>query len=267
MPHPIERLRWIARADGAGATAMARETASVLASLGDDLPALVTGARRILERHPALGPLWWLCARVLAAGDPSPEAWAAASELESDTTAGVLAADLPEDATVVVLGWPEIAAGALRRRGDLEVLVVDSGHEGHQLVRRLDAAGNDAYHVPTAGLGSAVREASLVLLEAEAAGPDGFLAAPGSLAAAATARQLGHTVWLVAGVGRVLPGRLWDALVERVEREADPWDADFETVPLEWVDAVAGPNGLQAPGDTARRADCPIVPELLRWEL
>jgi hypothetical protein len=30
------------------------------------------------------------------------------------------------------------------------------------------------------------------------------------------------------------------------------------------VDTVVGPSGLEAPGVAARRADCPIAPELLR---
>lgn len=267
MPHPIERLRWVARAEGAGATVLARETAAALASLAGDLPALVTGCRRVIERHPALGPLWWLCARMLAAEDPSREGWAAASELESDPTAAVLAAHLPDDATAAVLGWPELGAAALRKRGDIEVLVVESQNEGHHLVRRLEASGVDAYAIPESGLGAAVREASVVILEAEAVGPDGFVATVGSLAAAATAAQLGRELWLVAGVGRVLPGRLWDALVRRLEQDGDPWDLDWEIVPLDWASSVVGPDGPWPPADAVKRADCPIAAELLRWEI
>ncbi|HVM09684.1 MAG TPA: hypothetical protein VM345_14545 [Acidimicrobiales bacterium] len=266
MAHPIERLRWVARADGAGASVLARDTAAALASVGDDLPALVTGCRRIIERHPAFGPLWWVAARMLAAENPAQEAWVAAAELETDDTASILAAHLPDEATAVVLGWPEIGATALRKRGDVEVFVVDSNNEGPMLVRRLESAGVDAYDVHESGLGTAIREASMVILEAEAVGPDGFVATKGSLAAAATARQLEREVWVVAGVGRVLPGRLWEALVERMERDADPWDVDQEIVPLDWATTVVGPTGPLAPGDAAKRADCAIAPELLRWE-
>ena len=266
MAHPIERLRWVARADGAGATVLAQETAAALASLGDDLPGLVTGCRRIIERHPAFGPLGWAASRILAAENPTREAWAAAAELEADDTAGILAAHLPDEVTLVAMGWPEIGAAALRKRGDVEVLVVESRGEGHQLVRHLDACGTTAFEVPESGVGSAVREAAVVLLEAEALGPDGFVATTGSLAAAATARQLERELWVVAGVGRVLPGRLWEALVDRVERESDPWDLDYEVVPLEWATSVVGPLGPQDTADAVKRADCPIPPELLRWE-
>ena len=266
MPHPIERLRWVARAEGAGATLLAREAAGALASVGDDLPALVTGCRRVIERHPPIGPLWWLAARMLAAEDPVKEAWAAAAELDADPTAGVLAAHLPDDVTITVVGWPELAAEALRKRGDLEVLVVDARHEGPHLVRRLESAGVSAYDVPESGLGSAVRESAIVLLEADALGPDGFIAACGSLAAAAVGAAFDREVWVVAGAGRVLPGGLWDALVKRFDSGGDPWDADAEVVPLELVTTVAGPKGPQAPEDALARADAPVVPELLRWD-
>ena len=51
-----------------------RETAGALSSLGFDPAGLVTACRRIVDRHVTSGPLWWLCARVLTAGDPLAEA-------------------------------------------------------------------------------------------------------------------------------------------------------------------------------------------------
>ena len=97
--HPIERLRYVARSTGAPQEVLVRETAGALASLGFDPPGLVTACRRILDRHPLSGPLWWLSARVLTAHDPMDEAWRAADEIGADDTAGVLAYDLPDDAT------------------------------------------------------------------------------------------------------------------------------------------------------------------------
>jgi hypothetical protein len=265
MPHPIERLRWVARAEGAGATLLAREAAGALASVGDDLPGLLTGCRRLLDRHPAVGPLWWLAARSLAAEDPARELYVAMSDLDADPTTGVLAANLPDDVTVTVLGWPEQAGDALRRRGDLEVLVVDSKGEGGSFARRLSADGVEAFEVAEQGLGTAVRESGLVLLEASALGPTGAVCSAGSLAAAAVGRALGIDVWVVAGAGRVLPGRLWDALLARLDAADDPWALEDEVVPLEWCTGVAGPKGVDVPADAIKRADCPVVPELLGW--
>lgn len=266
MPHPIERLRWVARAEGAGPSLLVREAAEALALVGDDLAGMVTACRRLIDRHPEVGPMWWLGARVLAAQDPPAEAYAAADALDADPTARVVAAHLPDDATVTVLGWPEQAGAALRRRGDLEVLVVDSQGEGSGLVRRLRGSGADAVTVAEGALGGAVRESALVLLEATALGPDGFVATAGSLAAAALGAGLGLEVWVVAGAGRVLPGRLWEALVTRITDAGEPWELQHEVVPLDWVTAVVGPTGPHVPAEAVQRADCPIVPELLRWD-
>jgi hypothetical protein len=265
MPHPIERLRWVARAEGAGASLLTREAAGALASIGDDLAGLVTGCRRLIDRHPAIGPLWWLSARALAAEEPERECYIAASDLDADPTSQVLGANLPDDVTVTVLGWPEQIGEALRRRGDLEVLVVDSRGEGPSFTRRLAANGLEAFDVEEAGLGGAVRESGLVLLEASALGPTGFVAASGSLAAAALGKGLGVDVWVVAGTGRVLPGRLWEALLARLDGADDPWALEDEVVPLDWATAVVGPAGVQTCEEAVRRADCPVVPELLGW--
>jgi hypothetical protein len=72
-------------------------------------------------------------------------------------------------------------------------------------------------------------------------------------------------VWVVAGAGRVLPGRLWEALLARLDAEDDPWALEDELVPLDWLTAVCGPAGVASPEDAVKRADCPVVPELLGW--
>src|SRR5215212_5910505 len=67
--HPIERLRYVARASGVDQALLVRETASALGAFGSDPAGLVTACRRIVSRHPTAGALWWLCGRVLTAGD------------------------------------------------------------------------------------------------------------------------------------------------------------------------------------------------------
>ena len=103
-----------------------------------------------------------------------------------------------------------------------------------------------------------------VLVEASALGPDGFVAPAGSRAAAAVARHSGKDVWVVAGAGRVLPSRLWDALSARVEAMGEPWELEEEIVPLDLATHVAGPAGVGPAAEAPKRADCPIAPELLR---
>ena len=261
--HPIERLRYVARASGADQTLLVRETAQALSAFRGDSSGLVAACRRIVDRHPTSAPLWWLCARILTSPDGQREAWDAVDEIEEDGTAAELAFALPEDSTVCVIGWPELVGDALPPRGDVEVLAVDSLGEGSGLVRRLVQAGIDAVDVPTSGLGAAVCSSDVLLLEAVAVGPTGFVGVSGSLAAATVARHAEVPVWLAAGVGRLLPARMWDALADRrATRAADPWDLDEEIVPLSLVDQVCGPAGLSGVEDALRRTDCPVAPEL-----
>lgn len=256
----------MARASGAPQDLIVGETARALGAFARDPQGLVTACRRMVSRQPRSGAMVWLCARVLAAGDPGAEIYAALDEIEADRTAVELAHALPDDASVVVLGWPEIVGAALSRRGDVEALVVDVLSEGSGLVRRLAHAEVDVVDVPVAGLGAAVAEADLVVLEAAAVSPREFLAVSGSRAAAAVASSVGVPVWLVAGVGRLLPERMWEPLRARIVG-AEPWDDDDEVVPLDLVDLVVGPTGPLEVADALRRTDCPVTPELFKGDV
>lgn len=262
--HPIERLRYVARSSGAAQDVLVRETAGALAALGFDPPGLVTACRRILDRHPVSAPLWWLAARVLTSNDPMGEAWLAADEMTADRTGENLAWALPDDATVTVLGWPDVTAEALVRRGDLQVLVVDALGEGSGLVRRLLQSDLDVADVPASGLGAAVAGSDVVLLEASAIGPQRFIGVAGSRAAAAVGRSAGTAVWVVGGVGRMLPARMWGALENRLDLLGEPWELEDEAVPLDGVERIAGPPGVLAVSEALRCIDCPIAPELFR---
>ena len=264
--HPVERLRYVARATGYPQSVIVSETARALASYASDPQGLVTACRRLVQRQPGSAPLVWLCARVLCAGDPYAEIRAALEELEGDRTALELAHSLPEEATVVVLGWPELIGVALPRRGDLEVLVVDVHQEGGGLVMQLVDADVNALDVPLAGLGAAVADADLVLLEASAVAPTECLAVSGSLAAAAVARHREVPVWAVAGVGRFLPQRMWEPVRERIIPD-ESWDADDEVVPLSLIDRIVGPTGPLAVTDALRRTDCPVATELFKGDV
>jgi hypothetical protein len=206
-----------------------------------------------------------MSARVLSGADPSEAAMTAALELEDDRTDRLLAAALPDSLTVAIVGWPEATAAALRRRGDLEVLVIDSTGEGSGLARRLSNAGSECEVIPNTGVGPAAAVADLVIVEAFAAGPAGVLAAPGSLPAAAVATHSGRPVWLVAPTGRVLPGGLWDALLSRFDGTAgEPWERSAELVPASLISEMIGPEGQTPVVDGLANATCPASPELLR---
>lgn len=261
----MERLRSVARADDVGPGLLAREAAGALAGLGSDTMSLVTACRRLIGRHPAAGPVWWVASRVLCSADPVEEAWRAAGELEGDSTAAALAAALDEDATVVLVGWPEQAVEAVGRRGDIRVLLVSSAGESSGLSRRLGAAGTEVHDVSDAGLAGAVAAAEVVVLEATAVGGGRFVASPGTHAAAAVARASGTPVWLVAGAGRRLPDPLWASLAARLESSSAPaWDRVHELVPVTLCDLMVGCEGPGPVREGPEPARCPVAPELLR---
>jgi hypothetical protein len=204
-----------------------------------------------------------LCSRALTAADPFDEVGRAADESEGDPTADVLIESLPEDATVCVVGWPDLVAEAVVRRGDVCVLAVDCG-DGAGFARRLHRSDVEAEVVSAAGVAAAAAAADVVLVESVAAGPDGMLATLGARAAAATAYCAEVPVWFVAGVGQRLPGPTWQGMLERLGEQAEPWDLDHEYVPLGLASHVVGPGGLEAsPGDLGI-AECAVAFELLR---
>ena len=226
--HPIERLRAVARARDLEQTLLASEAASVLGSLAFDPMSLLTSCRRLIDRHPAAGALWWACARLLAADDARAEARRIALDLDDDPARIDLSLELPDGAVVAVVpdaaGGSDLAGDLAGMRDDLEVVEAD------------DAA-------PAGGT-----TAGILLVETGAAGPDRFLGAAGTAEAMAEAREAGAAVWLLVAVGRRLPGPLFDALATRAGTAAG------EVLPMDGIDRIIEP----------RQVPCPCPPELLR---
>jgi hypothetical protein len=229
--HPIERLRAVARARDVEQTLLATEAASVLGSLAFEPMSLLTSCRRLIDRHPAAGALWWTCARMLAADDARTEARTIALELDDDPVRIDLSLELPEGAVVAVIpdaaGGSDLAYDLAGMRDDLEVIEAVGAED-------VDAWGERALQ-------------RVLLVETGAAGPERFLGASGTRQAMADARRTGAAVWLVAAVGRRLPGPLFDAVVTR------GGGAVGEVVPIQGVDRVIEP----------RQVPCPCPPELL----
>lgn len=262
--HPIEHLRFIARSSGADQRVLVHETASALRALGDDPAGLLVSCRRIIERHPTSGAMWWFAANVLASPEPRAACRDAAAVVTDDITPLVLADALPEGARVCVIGWPDLVGEALLGRGDVEVLAVDSLDQGSAFVRRLERSEVTAEVVEPAGVAAAVLAADVVLVEALAASPDDLLASPGSRAAASVAYCAEVPVWAVVGCGRVLPPAAFRSMVERVLDVRSPWLAEAEVVPLALAAEVVRHDGRRPAGEGPLVAECAAVPELLR---
>lgn len=243
---------------------LVRETATAIAGLDLDPAGLVVACRRIVERHPTSGALWWLCASLVTSTEPFREAWSLSDHIEEDPTANQLVDLLPEGVTVTVVGWPDHAGEALIRRGDITALVIDSNDAGNSLVRRLQRVDVDAEEIPATGTAAAVAASDLVIVEAVAAGPDGMLCSIGSHAAAAVAYCSEIPVWFVAPRGRRLPEPMWQAMLQRLDDADDGWNLEFERVPLAMATAIVSADGLVDPDPAALAAECPMAHELLR---
>ena len=249
---PFERLRYIARHDGDDRT-MVAEAADCLAAFDDDLAGLVVACRRLIDHHTDSPLLWWLCARVLAAPDPADAAWEAEGLVRDDHTPGRLAGLLPfpHDDPIAVLGWPELAGEAFESRPDLDVLAVRGvGNDGW--ARRLahsDAIGASG----RPGRGHGVRTVARAgrgdrrVARRRRSVPHGTGALLDELTKPTT------IVWLVAGVGRVLPGSALRRDARRASSRSRITGSSCST--SRSPTASPGPTGLVRPDqlDAARR--------------
>lgn len=249
----------MARATGAPADEVLRAAAASLAGFSSDQVALVTACRRLIDRHPELAPVWWLCSRVLTAADPADEAWRCLDDWVSDRTTVELGHAIPEGATVAVVGSADRLLPSFAARGDTSVVVIDVEGDGYGFVRRLEEVDVSADSVDVARLGAAVAAADLVILDLMAAGPDLAVAPPGSWPVAAVARTSGVPTWSVAGVGRVVAPATWPAFHDRVKGSRT-----VDLVPADIVGSAVGPSGPEPWLDAVRRGDMPDAPELRR---
>ena len=264
MVHPAERLRAVVRSSGDD-VALAVEAAAALAAFAEyeGSAGLLVACRRILSHHPTCGPLWWTCARALAAPDPAAAAREAAALLDADRTAERLAASLPlvdPDRVVAVVGWPDALDKALAARGDIAVVAVSvAGEDPVPSLRRRRVERNIRV-VVAADL--ALLDVERVLVGAGALGGGRALVPRGS---GEVVRAVGNRpeAWLIGGVGRVLPARLFDAMSAAIESGTDG-GAPVEALSLDVFDRVVGHKGRAPPPVAAARAACPAPAALLR---
>lgn len=240
--HPIERIRWLARASHLDPQTIAVESADALADacawLGE--AAAVSVARRLLAWRPFCGPLWYAVNRTLGAVDPKAEAAAVATDLRDDPTSVMLSAALPQDAQPFFVG-PDPDMHAIRDTARLETLT----------------------------------QADIVLVNASALGPGGAIAAHPACEDVRAAYATDVPVWCVAGRGTVVAGVLWEkmtSLIESGRSRPDThaisrawWDLeelaeqpDPDVVPLDTFTFVCGPDGLLAPAEAI--ASSPPLP-------
>lgn len=261
---PFERLRWVARGASSGSADVAVDAAPAFSALAGEPGALLTAARRLLDFHPACGPLWWLSAQVLAADDADLAVAFATAELEEDPTARhaerAIASRAP--AVVAAVAAPgEHVVPALAGSPPPSIRVVGERWATRRVIAALaeDAEGvREVTGWSELEVDEALERAELVLVDVLAAGPAGVVTPPGGAALTRAAAHHGVPVWAVGGAGRVLPAALYELLVSRVGEElADVVGADR-------LGAYVGPHGTQDAAAALAASDCPVPVELLR---
>ncbi len=256
----------MARAGAVPVVPLVRESAAALATMADDPMGLLTSCRRLLDRRPGCAPLVWLAARMLTGPDPRSEAAAAVAEIEADPTGHELDHGLGHGLTVAALGDSDIAGPVLQSRPDLRIVPLDGAPDWCGP----DAAAGDLDGLaPVAAAvddpdGPANAAADVLVLESDCVGPSAALVGPGAVEAADRARASATPVWLVAGVGRVLPAAMWSLATARLDRSRQP-NGGYEVLDLDrLVTQVVTPVGLRTPDRIRGRSDCPSAPELFR---
>jgi hypothetical protein len=259
--HPIERLRWIARAEDEPAATLASEAAWTLGELAEDEPtALLTACRRLLDRHPACGPLWWVSATLTTADDPVAAARRAAAELCSDPTPDRLAKALRASFTaddVVALTVPvELSLACLAASKPHPIRVLGTPWSLRRAMRALSEVASEVTGWSSGEEREALAGAAVLIVEALAAGPRAVLVDPGVAAVIRASLDGSVPTWIAIGAGRALPSRLFDAASERAGDAVD--EVALDSFALAIAADVTGD-----PAAVAAQVSCPAGPELL----
>jgi len=256
---PAERLRSVTRRN-VDDDHLAAAAADALAGFADEPASLVVACRRVLAHHRAHGALWWVCSRILAAADAAAAAHAAVRELEADRTGDRLGATLPlldEGEVVAVIGYTSTIDDALLERFDIDAVAIRV--DGDNPVAALRRRRSDHAVRVVDEWDPVLERTARLLVSAVAIGPERALVPAGTADVFEAIGTGAREAWLVGGVGRVLPARVYEMIVSSL-----PAESSYEEVSLQRFDRIAGPRGIERPSDAVGRIDCPVVPELLR---
>jgi hypothetical protein len=194
--HPLEQLRYLSWASGPEEALPVQEVAAALADLAAVSPgSLLQACRRLVERFPAQGVAWWLCARALSAPDAVEGIWGAAEELAEDPTPLRLAEAIAAEGSLC----RRPVALAVVAAGPAEVLL---GPEAAQQVASAQVTERQLWAVVPRGrlLPEGLWEALVAR-----AGPS-VPSSPGSLGAFRGTGRTGGKIWEIWSAGAFSKG-------------------------------------------------------------
>lgn len=267
--HPIERLRWIARAQGESASTIASEAAWTLGELGMTEPAAVlTASRRLVERHPECGPLWWACAQLIAAEDPYEAAGKVSQALVGDAAAVSLARALRREVAssdVVVACVPsDLLRSACNQRRLGGIRLVASYGELRSEIRSFTQGADDVTGYEIEDGEEAFGGASVLCVEPLLASSRGLVVQTGVADVIRMAIDQKVPVWALLAAGRVLPPSIARAAVDLAEAAPPSYGLDLEVVePAAFAVAVDEEGDSPEVDGALGRVTCPTTPELV----
>ncbi|HEX9978728.1 MAG: hypothetical protein V1757_11390 [Actinomycetota bacterium] len=273
------RLMALLRSPDGGAAEVGSVAASSLAEFVDHLirydadaypEAVAAVAVRIARSQPALAPLVLLANTVLLTLDRGPdivvaEARAFEKRLAASTeiVSTVGAALVPEGGSVLTHGASSTVRSTLLVAASRGVRVVCTAStpfgEGRRLAAELSSAGIQVETIPDQAVPDALYGIDMVLLGANALGPESAVNVAGTGAITKEARNLGVTTLLLVSADKALPGLLF-------ERAAGValGSAALELVALSSLDSIVTEQGVLDAEAVRRLAENkPVAPELV----
>ena len=233
---------------------------AVRASLGiaamSDRREVGRAARALVRAHPAMAPLWRLCAAALDGASIAAAAEAYADRLvaESEAAADALRWVLTRRSAIVLThsasGTVARALDRVRSRVALVVCTASlPGGEGRTFARRLQRDGFHTETIADAETAAACRRAHIVLVGADAVSVDGVVNKVGTRPLALAAQEADVGCYAIAPTSKVLP--------------FTPEAPHYETTPLHLFDAILTERGPQRPAAIKRAAARIELPPVL----
>lgn len=206
---------------------------------------VVRAARALVRAHPAMAPLWRLCAEAIDGSSIAIGAEAYADRLvaESEAAADSLRWVLTRRSAVVLThsasGTVARALARVRSRVALVICTASlPGGEGRPFARRLAKDGFETEVITDSETADACARAHIAIVGADAVGDDGVVNKVGTRPLALAARDAGIGCYAIAPTAKFLP--------------FTPAAPLFETTPLALFDAVLTERGPQRPAAIRR---------------
>lgn len=243
-----------------------------LRGLGSDPATVLLTCRRLVERHPTVGPLWWLCSEMVTALEPREAMRSCLDRVRDDSTpvhlAEFLNERLGERSLVCLNGWSWDVAVAFGQMEPREICVIDGDNGADHMVRVLERAEHEVHLVESTGAASAAREADVVVLSALATSPDLAWCTPGGHGLAAVAYCSETPAVLSTPCGTRLPHQTLEGMAVDLasQTRGHVWHRGVDEIPVGLFTWFVGPSGVEssvAPGFRGVTPETQYAPELL----